>query len=96
MAAYVIVDMTVTDAASIEEYRKLAGASVAAAGGKFLARGGKTEVLDGDWKPQRIVVIEFPSLERAKFWRASPEYGKACEIRDRAAKTRMIVVEGTA
>jgi uncharacterized protein (DUF1330 family) len=96
MAAYVIVDMTVTDPAGIEEYRKLAGASVAAAGGKFLVRGGKMEVFDGDWKPQRVVVLEFPSLERAKFWRGSPEYGKACEIRDRAAKTRMIVVEGAA
>jgi uncharacterized protein (DUF1330 family) len=96
MAAYVIVEMTVTDPVAIEQYRSLAGASVAAAGGRFLARGGKTEVLDGDWKPQRIVLIEVPSLERAKFWRTSPEYGKACEIRDRAAKTRMIVVEGAA
>ena len=96
MAASVIVDMTVTDTVKIEEYRKLAGASIAALGGKFLARGGKTEVLDGDWKPQRIVVIEFPSLEQAKQWRTSPEYGKACEIRDRAASTRMIVVEGAA
>jgi len=94
MAAYVIVDMTVTDTVRIEDYRKLAGASVAALGGKFLARGGKTEIFDGDWKPQRVVVIEFPSLEQARLWRASPEYGKACEIRDRAATTRMIVVEG--
>jgi uncharacterized protein (DUF1330 family) len=96
MAAYVIVDMTVTDPVKIEEYRKLAGAAIAALGGKFLARGGKTEVFDGDWKPQRIVVIEFPSLEQAKRWRSSPEYGKACEVRDRAARTRMIVVEGAA
>lgn len=96
MAAYVIVDMTVTDPVKIEEYRKLAGATVAALGGKFLARGGKTEVFDGDWKPQRIVVIEFPSLEQAKRWRYSPDYGKACEVRDRAARTRMIVVESTA
>lgn len=96
MAAYVIVDMTVTDPVKIEEYRKLAGATVAAQGGKFLARGGKTEVFDGDWEPQRIVVIEFPSLEQAKRWRSSPEYGGACEVRDRAARTRMIVVEGSA
>ena len=96
MAAFVIVDMTVTDPVKIEEYRKLAGASVAALGGKFLARGGRTVVLDGNWHPQRIVVIEFPSLAQAKQWRASPEYGKACEIRNRAASTRMIVVEGAA
>jgi uncharacterized protein (DUF1330 family) len=96
MAAYVIVDMAVTDPVAIEEYRKLAGASVAAAGGRFLVRGGQMEVFDGDWKPQRVVVIEFPSLERARFWHSSPEYGKASEIRNRAAKTRMIVVEGVA
>jgi uncharacterized protein (DUF1330 family) len=94
MTAYVIVDMAVTDPVQIEEYRRQAGASVAVMGGKFLVRGGKTEVLDGDWKPQRIVVIEFPSMEQAKLWRLSPEYGKACEIRDRAAQTRMILVEG--
>lgn len=95
MAAYVIVDMTVTDTVRIEEYRRQAGASVAAMGGQFLVRGGEMEVLDGDWRPQRIVVIRFPSLEQARLWRQSPEYGKACEIRDRAARTRMIVVEGT-
>ncbi|HET9403772.1 MAG TPA: DUF1330 domain-containing protein [Burkholderiales bacterium] len=94
MAAYVIVEMTVTDPVKITDYRKLAEASVAAHSGRFLARGGKTQVLDGDWEPQRIVVIEFPSLERAEIWRASPEYGKACEIRDRAARTRMLAVEG--
>lgn len=96
MAAYVIVEMTVTDAVRIEDYRKLAGASVVAYGGKFLVRGGKTEVFDGDWNPQRIVVIEFPGMQQAKRWRSSPEYGKACEIRDRAAKTRMLLVEGVA
>jgi uncharacterized protein (DUF1330 family) len=96
MAAYVIVEMTVTDPVKIEEYRKLAGATITAHGGRFLARGGKTQAFDGDWKPQRIVVIEFPSLEQAGIWRASPEYGKACKIRDRAARTRMLVVEGVA
>jgi uncharacterized protein (DUF1330 family) len=96
MAAYVIVDMTVTDARLIEEYRRQAGAAVAAMGGEFLVRGGRMEVLDGDWKPERVVVIRFPSMEEARLWRQSPEYGRACEIRDRAAHTRMIVVEGIA
>jgi uncharacterized protein (DUF1330 family) len=96
MAAYVIVDMTVTDPVAIEEYRRQAGASVTAMGGQFLVRGGKIEVLDGDWSPQRVVVIRFPSLEQARLWRQSPEYGKACGIRDRAARTRMVVVEGVA
>ncbi len=57
MAAYVIVEMTVTDPVGIEDYRQQAGASVAAMGGRFLVRGGKTEIFDGDWRPQRIVVI---------------------------------------
>ena len=96
MAAYVIVEMTVTDPVAIEDYRKLAGASVAAHGGKFLVRGGRIERLDGDWNPQRIVVIEFPGLEQARAWRSSPEYRAACKIRDRAASARMILVEGTA
>lgn len=96
MAAYLIVDMTVKDAVKIEEYRKLAGASVAAHGGRFLVRGGKSEILDGDWAPQRLVVIEFPSMEQAKRWRTSPDYRKACEIRDQAASTRMVLVDGAA
>jgi uncharacterized protein (DUF1330 family) len=94
MAAYIIVDMTVTDPVGIEQYRKLAGASVATHGGSFLVRGGKVAVLDGDWKPQRIVVIEFPTAEQAKNWWSSPDYRAACVIRDRAAKTRMLLVEG--
>ena len=95
MAAYVIVDMTVTDHAAIEGYRQLAGASVVAHGGKFLVRGGTIAVLDGDWNPQRIVVIEFPSVAQARAWRSSPDYREACAIRDRAARTRMLLVEGT-
>ena len=96
MTAYVIVDMTVKDPVKIEEYRKLAGASIAAHGGRFLVRGGRMEILDGDWNPQRVVLIEFPGMEQAKRWRSSADYGKACEIRDRAAATRMILVEGAA
>jgi uncharacterized protein (DUF1330 family) len=96
MTAYVIVEMTVTDPVRIEDYRKLAGASVAQHGGRFVVRGGRSETLDGDWRPQRLVVIEFPSLDQAKRWHASPEYRRACEIRNRAASTRMVAVEGTA
>ena len=73
MTAYVIVDMNVTDPVRIEEYRRLAGESVAAMGGEFVVRGGRMEVLDGDWKPERVVVIRFPSLEQARRWRASRE-----------------------
>ncbi len=96
MTAYVIVEMTVTDPVRIEDYRKLAGASVAYYGGRFLVRGGRSETFDGEWHPQRLVVLEFSDLEQAKRWHASPEYRAACAIRDRAASTRMVAVEGAA
>jgi uncharacterized protein (DUF1330 family) len=96
MSAYVIVEMTVTDSLRIEDYRKLAGASVAQYGGRFVVRGGRSVTFDGDWRPQRLVVLEFSDLEQAKRWHASPEYRAACQIRDRAASTRMVAVEGTA
>ena len=94
MAAYVIVEMEVTDPVGIEEYRKLAAASVAAYGGRFVVRGGNTEALEGDWQPKRIVVLEFPSTARAKEWWGSKDYATARVIRERAAKTRMILTEG--
>jgi len=75
-------------------YAKLAAPAVQKAGGRFIVRGGPIEVLDGDWAPQRVVVISFPDLVRARAWRSSPDYRRACEIRDRAAKTKMILVEG--
>jgi len=96
MSAYVIVEMTVTDPVRIEDYRKLAGASVAQYGGRFLVRGGRSETFDGNWQPQRLVVLEFPGLAEAKRWHASPEYRAACKIRDEAANTRMVAVEGNA
>ena len=96
MSAYVIVEMEVLDPVGIQEYRKLAGASVAAHGGRFIVRGGKTEALEGGWDPKRIVVLEFPDPEQARKWWSSPEYGEARLIRERTAKTRMILVEGVA
>jgi uncharacterized protein (DUF1330 family) len=94
MAAYIIVDVTISDPAEYEAYKKLTPASVAAYNGKFIARGGQTEVLEGDWQPGRVVILEFPTLEIAKAWWASDEYGAAKLIRQRAAETKMIVVEG--
>ena len=94
MAAYVIVDVTITDPQDYEEYKKLTPASITAYGGKFIVRGGKTETLEGGWDPERIVVLEFQTVERAKEWWASAMYGPAKEIRQRSATTRMIVVEG--
>lgn len=96
MAAYVIADIAVTDPAGYEEYRKLAGASLAAFGGKFVVRGGSTAVLEGNWQPERLVVLEFPSVEDAKAWWRSDSYRVARDVRSRAAITHMIVAEGVA
>ena len=94
MPAFVIVEIEVRDPEAYESYKSLVPASVEAYGGRFLARGGATENLEGAWEPERVVVLEFPSLERARQWWASPEYRDAKAIRMRAAQTRMIATEG--
>jgi uncharacterized protein (DUF1330 family) len=94
MPAYVIVEVEVQEPLQYEEYKKLTPASIAAYDGKFIVRGGETITMEGDWNPQRIVVLEFPSVERAKEWWSSDAYTKAKLIRQRTAKTRMIIVEG--
>ena len=94
MPAYVIVEVSITDHSEYEEYKKLTPAAIAAYDGKFIVRGAQTESLEGEWHPERIVVLEFPSLERAKEWWGSSEYSKAKEIRQRSATTKMLVVEG--
>jgi uncharacterized protein (DUF1330 family) len=94
MAAYVIAQIEVTDPAKMEEYRKRTPAAVAAYQGKFIVRGGAIAPLEGDWKPSRIVVIEFPSLDHLKRFWASPEYAQARAARAGAGTMRIIGVEG--
>lgn len=94
MAAYVIVEVDVTDPEGYEEYRKSVPATLSPYGGEFLVRGGRCETLEGDWQPRRIVVLRFDSLTRAKEWWGSEEYREPKELRQRTANTRMIVVEG--
>jgi uncharacterized protein (DUF1330 family) len=94
MAAYVIVDIEVVDPEEYEEYKKLAAPSVSAYGGRYLARGGKVEVLEGHWETNRLVLLEFASAEQARSWWGSPEYSVAKAIRHRTARAKMILVEG--
>lgn len=94
MTAYVIVEIEVTDPAGYEDYKKQAPAAVAAYDGKFIVRGGNCATLEGSWQPQRMVVLQFPSVARARQWWASAEYSAAKALRQRTARTRMIVVEG--
>jgi uncharacterized protein (DUF1330 family) len=94
MAAYLVADIEVTDAEGYQEYRRTVGASIAAFGGRFLARGGAVEVLEGDWSPKRLVIVEFPSLERLRAWYDSPEYAPALALRKRASISRLVMTEG--
>lgn len=94
MKAYIIVDVHITNPTLYEEYRKLTPASLVPYDGKFIVRGGTTDTLEGDWAPGRVVVLEFPSVEKAKAWWSSPGYAPAKAIRQSASDTRMILVEG--
>jgi uncharacterized protein (DUF1330 family) len=94
MPAYVIVDVAVRDSASYQRYKALAPPAIAAHGGRYLARGGRTEVLEGVWSPERAVILEFPTLEKARAWWASAEYAEGKALRQSCARTNMIVVEG--
>ena len=94
MAAYVIADIEVVDAAGYDEYRQKAPATIAAFGGRYLARGGATEVLEGTWSPKRCVILEFPSMAVFREWWASPEYQAIRVIRERTTKSSLIVTEG--
>ena len=95
MSAYVIVDIDVTDPEGYKEYIQLAPAAVALYGGKYRTRAGRTEVLEGEWVPKRLVILEFESIERAKTWLESPEYRPARQMRHRTAISNMVVIEGT-
>lgn len=94
MPAYIIVDVNINNHQEYEEYKKLTPASIAAYDGKFIVRGGPSEILEGNWEPGRIVVLEFPTAHKAREWWSSPEYTPAKLIRQGAAATKMILVEG--
>ena len=96
MPAYVINDMVVTDPVLFEQYKKLSPPTVAQYGGRFLARGGSTDTLEGEWSPQRLVIIEFPSVAQARAWVDSPEYAPAKRLRQITTISNLIVVEGVA
>lgn len=94
MAAYLVVDIEVTNPEAYEEYRKQVPPLIAKYGGKYLARGGPFEKLEGDWTPKRLVLLEFPSLERAKKFYESEEYEPLKKIRVNATKSNIVLVDG--
>jgi uncharacterized protein (DUF1330 family) len=94
MPAFVIVDIEVTDPVGYEEYKKLAPGSIKKYGGKYIARGGITEALEGDWTPNRLVILQFSDIHQAKAWLNSSEYAPARKMRHAYARTKMVVVDG--
>ena len=93
MAAYLIVESEIHDPEGFEEYRKLAPATVAEFGGRYLARGGAVQSLEGEWAPPRLTVLEFPSVEQLNKWYDSPGYKAAREVRKGKATFQMVSVE---
>jgi uncharacterized protein (DUF1330 family) len=94
MPAYAVVNVEITDPTGFEEYRKAVPATIAAFGGRFLARGGAMEVLEGKWIPKRLVILEFPSVPTLKAWYDSPEYQRLLELRNRTAISDFVILEG--
>ena len=94
MSAYVIADIEVIDPAGYEDYRQKVPATIAAHGGRYLARGGAIEVLEGTWSPKRCVILEFPSMAQFRAWWTSPEYTPLRALRERTTKSHLVVTEG--
>lgn len=94
MAVYVIADIEVLDPALFEEYRQKVPATIAAHGGRYLARGGATEVLEGTWSPRRTVMLEFPDMDRFQTWWNSAEYAPLRALRQKATNSNLVVTQG--
>jgi uncharacterized protein (DUF1330 family) len=95
MPAFVVVQIDIDDPIRYERYKVLAPPSIAAYGGRYLVRGGRSELLEGEWTPARLVILEFPDAARARAWWSSPEYAPAKAIRQACATTEMLLIEGT-
>jgi uncharacterized protein (DUF1330 family) len=94
MPAYLVVEVTINDPATYERYKTMAPPTIARYGGRYLARGGHTEVLEGGWSPTRLVILEFGSVEQARAWWNSPEYAPAKALRQSCTDTDMVLLEG--
>ena len=94
LAGYVIVESVITDEAVFNDYLERVPPVVGAHGGKYLARGGATQVVQGDWTPNRIVVMEFDSAEQARAWQDSSDYAELKAMLNRSSNTNVIIVEG--
>ena len=96
MPAYLVANVEVTDPAGYEQYKQRVTATIEAFGGRYLVRGGATEVLEGDWMPKRLVILEFADMARLKAWYQSPEYKPLIELRQKTTTSTLVAVEGVA
>lgn len=95
MAAYLVVDLTkIVDEETYATYRSRVSKGLAEAGGEYLVRGGPVRVFEGDWSPNRIVVVRFPSMDAARRWWGSSEYSELKQMRQASTVTNMILVPG--
>jgi uncharacterized protein (DUF1330 family) len=94
MKGYVIVEIEILDQEKFQKYRQMAASSIEQFGGRYVVRGGKIQPLEGDWIPERLSIIEFDSIEKAKAWYDSPEYAPAKQIRQEASRVKLLIVEG--
>ena len=94
MAAYIVVDVEITNPEEYRTYTQQVLPTIEKYGGKFIVRGGQTEALEGDWQPGRFVILEFPGVEQARTWYSSPEYTAIIGIRHRASNSRMLLAQG--
>ena len=94
MAGYVVVQVTVNNPEKFSEYQKLVTDTVRNFGGRYLVRGGSFENLEGEWDPNRLVIIEFESVEQAKAWWSSEEYAPALKLREESADSKLVIIEG--
>jgi len=96
MAAYVIGEVEITDPQAYPEYAKGVPGTIAQYGGKYLVRGGAVEIKEGSWQPKRLVILQFASMEQARKWYHSPEYAPLLALRLKAARSKVVFVEGVA
>lgn len=94
MPAYIVVQIDVHDPVTYERYKTLAADSVSAFGGRYIVRGGASQVLEGSWQPKRLVILEFPDAERARAWWSSAEYAEGKALRQASASSEMLLIEG--
>ncbi len=93
-SAYIIANVTVTNPAQYEEYKKLSSIAMQAHGAEVCVRGGSVEVLEGDWTPERVVLLKFKDTDQARAFYNSTEYGQAIQARKSVSVMRMVMVEG--